>query len=81
MPGRYYLFSQFRQHRHHRLEGTYKTGRRNLEGTVELPVVGVVDVPAAILIRPDGHVAWVGDEKTDGLKAAPPDCFGPPAGR
>ncbi|MGC4108764.1 MAG: FAD-dependent monooxygenase [Thermomicrobiales bacterium] len=26
-----------------------------------LPVIGEVDAPAAVLIRPDGHVAWVGD--------------------
>ncbi len=26
----------------------------------ELPVLGVVAAPAAVLIRPDGYVAWVG---------------------
>jgi len=30
------------------------------EGVWELPVLGVVDAPAAVLIRPDGYVAWVG---------------------
>ena len=30
------------------------------EGTWELPVIGQVAAPAAVLIRPDGHVAWVG---------------------
>ena len=29
-------------------------------GTWELPVLGEVDAPAAVLIRPDGHVAWTG---------------------
>jgi 3-(3-hydroxy-phenyl)propionate hydroxylase len=31
------------------------------EGVWELPVIGEVAAPAAVLIRPDGHVAWVGD--------------------
>jgi 3-(3-hydroxy-phenyl)propionate hydroxylase len=30
-------------------------------GSWELPVVGEVTAPAAVLIRPDGYVAWVGD--------------------
>ncbi|MDV3127697.1 FAD-dependent monooxygenase [Mycobacterium sp. 21AC1] len=34
-----------------------------------LPVVGWVTVPAALLIRPDGHVAWVStDGSEDGLR-------------
>jgi 2-polyprenyl-6-methoxyphenol hydroxylase-like FAD-dependent oxidoreductase len=36
-----------------------------------LPVVGWVDVPSALLIRPDGHVAWVSsDSRSDGLPEA-----------
>ena len=31
------------------------------DGPWELPVLGEVTAPAAVLIRPDGHVAWVGD--------------------
>ncbi len=31
------------------------------EGGWELPVLGEVAAPPAVLIRPDGHVAWVGD--------------------
>lgn len=31
------------------------------EGTLELPVVGAVETPSAVLIRPDGHVAWAGN--------------------
>ncbi len=27
----------------------------------DLPVIGTVTAPAAVLIRPDGHVAWAGD--------------------
>jgi hypothetical protein len=30
-------------------------------GAWELPVLGEVAAPEAVLIRPDGHVAWVGD--------------------
>src|SRR5262249_17409096 len=30
-------------------------------GTWELPVIGPVTAPAAVLIRPDGYVAWVED--------------------
>jgi 2-polyprenyl-6-methoxyphenol hydroxylase-like FAD-dependent oxidoreductase len=35
-----------------------------------LPVIGEVTAPAAILIRPDGHVAWVSDGTTAGLPQA-----------
>jgi hypothetical protein len=31
-----------------------------LEGVMELPVLGEVATPPALLIRPDGHVAWTG---------------------
>jgi 3-(3-hydroxy-phenyl)propionate hydroxylase len=31
------------------------------EGSWELPVIGTVPAPTAVLIRPDGHVAWVDD--------------------
>lgn len=40
------------------------------DGVCELPVLGVVTMPAAVLIRPDGHVAWAGDAGLDGLAAA-----------
>ena len=47
-------------------------------GAWELPMIGVVDAPAAVLIRPDGHVAWVGDGTDDGLRDALTTWFGPP---
>lgn len=37
------------------------------EGVCELPVIGAVGIPTAILIRPDGHVAWVGEGDSQGL--------------
>jgi 3-(3-hydroxy-phenyl)propionate hydroxylase len=30
------------------------------EGVWELPAIGTVDAPAAVLVRPDGYVAWAG---------------------
>jgi hypothetical protein len=47
-------------------------------GVWELPVLGAVAAPAAVLIRPDGHVAWVGDSTDQGLREALPAWFGPP---
>jgi 2-polyprenyl-6-methoxyphenol hydroxylase-like FAD-dependent oxidoreductase len=39
-------------------------------GAWELPVVGAVPAPTAVLVRPDGHVAWVGDRTRAGLREA-----------
>jgi 2-polyprenyl-6-methoxyphenol hydroxylase-like FAD-dependent oxidoreductase len=47
-------------------------------GVWELPVLGAVTAPAAVLIRPDGHVAWVGDGTDHGLRDALGTWFGPP---
>jgi 2-polyprenyl-6-methoxyphenol hydroxylase-like FAD-dependent oxidoreductase len=48
-------------------------------GTWELPALGAVTAPTAVLIRPDGHVAWVGEELTHpGLSDALTTWFGPP---
>jgi 2-polyprenyl-6-methoxyphenol hydroxylase-like FAD-dependent oxidoreductase len=48
------------------------------DGAWELPVLGEVAAPGAVLIRPDGHVAWVGDHPGPGLPAALSTWFGPP---
>jgi 3-(3-hydroxy-phenyl)propionate hydroxylase len=48
-------------------------------GQWELPVLGAVAAPAAVLIRPDGYVAWVGDLTQPGLADALTTWFGPPA--
>ena len=39
-------------------------------GRWELPVLGEVAPPAAVLIRPDGYAAWVGDGTDTGLRDA-----------
>jgi hypothetical protein len=49
------------------------------DGVWELPVVGAVAAPTAVLIRPDGHVAWVGDGTDEGLREALTRWFGAPA--
>jgi 3-(3-hydroxy-phenyl)propionate hydroxylase len=48
-------------------------------GPWELPVLGAVTAPAAVLIRPDGYVAWAGDPAHPGLPDALATWFGPPA--
>jgi 3-(3-hydroxy-phenyl)propionate hydroxylase len=55
-------------------------------GAWNLPVIGVVAAPTAVLIRPDGHVAWVRDGTGEGsfgavqdrLEEALTKWFGPP---
>jgi 2-polyprenyl-6-methoxyphenol hydroxylase-like FAD-dependent oxidoreductase len=48
-------------------------------GTWVLPVLGAVTAPNAVLIRPDGYVAWVGELTQQGLAGALTTWFGPPA--
>ena len=48
-------------------------------GSWELPALGTVAAPSAVLIRPDGYVAWVGDGNEAGLGDALTRWFGPPA--
>ena len=47
-------------------------------GLWELPALGAVTAPTAVLIRPDGYVAWVGDRTHLGLTDALSTWFGPP---
>jgi 2-polyprenyl-6-methoxyphenol hydroxylase-like FAD-dependent oxidoreductase len=46
-------------------------------GTLELPILGEVDSPGAVLIRPDGHVAWAGAVTDAQLPRALTTWFGP----
>jgi 2-polyprenyl-6-methoxyphenol hydroxylase-like FAD-dependent oxidoreductase len=48
-------------------------------GVWELPVLGAVEAPAAVLVRPDGYVAWVADETHQGLEDALTTWFGAPS--
>jgi hypothetical protein len=48
------------------------------DGVWELPVLGAVTAPTAVLIRPDGYVAWVGDRTQLRLADALTTWFGPP---
>ena len=59
-----------------------QTGRLSVEGWADrvdhiVDVSEELDVPAALL-RPDGHVAWVGEDQTD-LLSQMPKWFGVPA--
>ncbi len=47
-------------------------------GAWELPVIGAVTAPTAVLIRPDGYVAWVGEGTDRGLRDALNQWFGAP---
>jgi 2-polyprenyl-6-methoxyphenol hydroxylase-like FAD-dependent oxidoreductase len=47
-------------------------------GPCELPALGVITAPPAVLIRPDGYVAWVGEKTQRGLTGALTTWFGPP---
>jgi len=49
------------------------------DGPWELPVIGEVAPPSAVLVRPDGYVAWVGVGDTVGLMEAMTRWFGPPS--
>src|SRR4051795_4260380 len=39
------------------------------DGAWDLPAIGRVTAPSAVLVRPDGYVAWVGDGPQAGLTA------------
>jgi hypothetical protein len=55
-----------------RIDATYT-------GSWDLPGLATIPAPKAVLIRPDGYVAWVGDETHAGLQNALTTWFGPPA--
>ena len=44
-------------------------------------MLGVVSAPGAVLMRPDGYVAWVGAPGDPGLREALTTWFGPPGAR
>jgi len=48
------------------------------DGPWELPAIGGVTAPSAVLIRPDGYVAWVGEGSQAGIADALTTWFGPP---
>jgi 2-polyprenyl-6-methoxyphenol hydroxylase-like FAD-dependent oxidoreductase len=50
----------------------------SFDGPWELPAIGKVGSPSAVLVRPDGHVAWVGDGTEAGLPDALTTWFGAP---
>jgi hypothetical protein len=50
------------------------------DGPWELPVLGDVTAPGAVLVRPDGYVAWVGEGKDADLSEALARWFGPALG-
>ena len=53
----------------HKVDATY-------DAAWELPVLGVVPAMTAVLIRPDGHVAWVGEPGDSTLRDALSTWFG-----
>ncbi len=58
--------------------GRLRLAEARYAGPWRLPVLGEVPPPLAVLIRPDGHVAWVdGDGRADGLAAALDAWAGP----
>lgn len=53
--------------------------RAQYTGPWELPVLGTVAAPAAVLVRPDGYVAWAGTGTAEGLRDALATWFGEPS--
>ncbi len=57
-------------------EGRVRHVRVSCEQEWVLPVLGTVTAPTGVLVRPDGHVAWVGEGTTAGLEEAVAAWFG-----
>ncbi|HWC46633.1 MAG TPA: FAD-dependent monooxygenase [Casimicrobiaceae bacterium] len=57
--------------------GTVQYVAAKYSGKWELPVLGEVVAPAAVLVRPDGYVAWVGQGTSEGLAESLTTWFGP----
>ncbi|NUS35978.1 MAG: hypothetical protein HOQ04_05890, partial [Pseudarthrobacter sp.] len=47
------------------------------DGAWQLPVLGTVAAPTAVLVRPDGYVAWAGEGSSEGLPEVLTGWFGP----
>lgn len=59
-------------------EGRVRRVDAKPSGRIELPVRGEVAAPDAVVIRPDGYVAWAGDLPDPALWDALTTWFGPP---
>jgi 2-polyprenyl-6-methoxyphenol hydroxylase-like FAD-dependent oxidoreductase len=60
------------------LDGAERVSRIDARyaGAWELPVIGAVPAPTAVLVRPDGYVAWVSQGTDHGLRDALTTWFG-----
>ncbi len=67
-----------RRLRHHSMGRSRSVDRRRIRRYVGASGIGAVTAPTAVLIRPDGYVAWVGDLTQPGLPDALTTWFGPP---
>jgi 3-(3-hydroxy-phenyl)propionate hydroxylase len=56
--------------------GRVRHVRATSDGPWRLPVLGEVPPPTGVLVRPDGHAAWVGEDSEEGLDDALTTWFG-----